>query len=143
MLWSDFNGFGSFRDPWQEFERLNRTFSRAAAGQTRDFPAVNVWSSADNAVVTTEIPGIDPKQVDIAVVDKTMTLRGSRQPEELKEGESFHRRERWHGQFSRTFDLPFKVDPDKVNARFAKGIIYITLPRAEEEKPKKITITAE
>lgn len=143
MLWSDFNGFGTFRDPWREFERLNRTFSRTIAGEPKEFPSVNVWSSAEKAVVTTEIPGIDPKEIDIAVVGKTLTLRGSRQPEDLKEEESYHRRERWHGQFTRMFDLPFKVDAEKVSARFAKGVLSISLPRAEEEKPRKIKIASE
>ncbi len=93
MLWTDFERFGSFIDPWRSFERLNR----AAAGllpATTDFPAVNVWADGDNAVVTAELPGIEPNGVDISVMGKSVTLRASREPEEAKDGESYHRRER-------------------------------------------------
>jgi HSP20 family protein len=143
MLWSEFDRFGSLLDPWREFERMRRSLSRAALPTNGEFPAVNVWSAPDDAVVTTEIPGIDPKDIEISVVGKTLTVKGSRRPEELKEGETFHRRERWHGQFTRTFELPFSVEQDKVKARFSKGVLTIELPRAEKEKPKKIEIKSE
>jgi len=68
------------------------------------------------------------------------TLRGSRQPEEVGEGVTFHRRERRFGSFTRTFRLPFDVDADKVEARFQNGVLSITLPRAEADKPKKIAV---
>lgn len=142
MLWSDFERFGRFFDPWRDFERVSNAMSRLSAPVAVEFPAVNVWLAADNAVVTTELPGIDPQSLDITVVDKTLTLRGSRNPENLNEGEAYHRRERWNGQFTKTVEMPFQVEATKVEARFTKGILSILLPRAEAEKPKKITISA-
>ncbi len=145
MLWSDFEEFGKWLNPWQELERDLGNLSRALSGMpTRpacDFPAVNVWTSPDQAVVTTEIPGVDPKTVDISVAEKILTIRGSRQPEEMKEGESSHRRERWNGQFTKTVDLPFAIETARVTARFVKGVLSVSLPRAEAEKPRKIEIT--
>ena len=143
MLWSDLERVGRFFDPWREFERMSRALSRLDGPSTVEFPAMNVWVSGDHAVVTTEIPGIDPKTLDISVVNDSLTLRGSRQQEELKEGEYYHRRERWDGQFTKTLELPFRVEANKVEARFTKGVLYISLPRAEADKPKKISVKAE
>jgi HSP20 family protein len=140
MLWSDLERFGSMLDPWGEFDRVERTLSRLVPRSSVEFPAVNVWVAENNAFLTTEIPGVNPQAIDISVVGKTLTLRGSRQPEEIREGESYHRRERWYGQFTKTVDLPFNVQADKVHARFSKGILSIELPRADAEKPKKIAV---
>ncbi len=140
MLWSDLERIGRLMDPWSEFERMNRALSRWVSPSTIEFPAVNVWVAGDTAVVTTEVPGIDPNAIDISVVGKTLTLRGSREPEQFTENESYHRRERWHGQFTKTIELPFDIDSGKVDAQYRKGILRITLPRAEADKPRKISV---
>jgi len=140
MLWSDLERFGSWLDPWREFDRIERTLSRLVPRSSVEFPAVNIWVSENSAFLTTEIPGVDPRAIDISVAGTTLTLRGSRQPEDIQEGESYHRRERWHGQFTKTVNLPFNVQADMVNARFSKGILSIELPRADVEKPKKIDV---
>jgi HSP20 family protein len=103
---------------------------------------MNVWANPDGAVVTAELPGVNPEDIDVSVVGETLTLTGSRTPEELKEGEKYHRRERGQGKFTRTFQLPFPVEADKVEAVFEKGVLHISLPRAEADKPKKISIKA-
>ncbi len=139
MLWSDLNLF----DPWREIEQMERALSRLTTRGAVEFPAVNLWLNGDEAVVTTELPGIDPGSIDISVIGKSLTLRGSRQPEEAKEGESYHRRERWYGKFSKTIELPFNVDTDKVSAKYSKGVLSLHLPRAEAEKPKKISIKSD
>ncbi|MCL5024496.1 MAG: Hsp20/alpha crystallin family protein [Nitrospirae bacterium] len=140
MLWSELERFGRFLDPWREFESMNRALARLSAPVTVEFPAVNLWASEEHAVVTAEIPGIDPESLDISIVDKTLTLRGARRLEELKEGEAYHRRERWHGQLTKMVELPFAVDSSRVQARFLKGVLSVSLPRAEAEKPRKIVI---
>ena len=122
---------------------MRRAFLRPPLPSNEEFPPVNVWLTADNAVVTTELPGVDASGIDISVSVKTLTLKGSRQPETTSEGESYHRRERWSGQFSKTIELPFNVQADRIHARFSKGVLSIELPRAEAEKPKKIEIKAE
>jgi len=140
MLWSDLERFGLSLDPWRDFERVNRALTRWNAPASVEFPAVNVWVAENNAVVTSELPGVEPEDIDISVAEKTLTIRGSRKSEELKEGESFHRRERWHGQFTKTLDMPFSIESGKVEAKFVKGVLNITLPRAEAEKPRKISV---
>lgn len=144
MLWTDFGRYGRTWDPWKELDRLSRSFSGLMPAPTAgEFPAVNVWANGDEATATMEVPGIDPKTVDISVAGKTLTVRGTREPEKSQEGESCHRNERWHGSFSRTIDLPYLIAQDKVHARFSKGVLQITLPRAEADKPKKITVVSE
>lgn len=138
MLWSD-----RVFDTLREIEGMRRALRRLDVPAAVEFPATNVWVSNDDAVVTTEIPGIDPNTLEISVVKDSLTLRGSRQAEELKEGETYHRQERWNGQFTKTLQLPFAVESGKVEARFSKGVLAIILPRAEAEKPRKILVKSE
>lgn len=138
---------GRIADPLTEVQRLqkemNRLFSGATELYAHDFPAVNVWRGEDGAIVTAELPGIDPAKLDISVVGDSLTLTGVRELEALKEGESYHRQERTYGRFARTLQLPFQVNAAKVEAKYEKGVLQITLPRVEAEKPKKIAIKVE
>jgi len=143
MLWYDLDRFGRWLDPWRDFERMNRFASGPMAPQAVEFPAVNIWVAADLAMVTTELPGIDSKAIDISVVNDALTLRGSRQPDGPNQSESYHRRERWQGQFTKTLELPFPIEVNKIEARYAKGVLLISLPRAEADKPRKIAIKSE
>jgi HSP20 family protein len=145
MLWTDgFGMFGRGLDPWSEFQRIenemNRVLSRFVSPSTSDFPAVNIWTDGEETLVTTEIPGIAASAIDISVVGKTLILKGAREPDQLDNGNSYHRRERWYGQFTKAIELPFTIEAEKVNASFSNGILTIRLPRSEAEKPKKISI---
>jgi len=138
---------GRIADPFAEVQRLQREMNRLFSGATElyahDFPAVNVWRGENGAIVTAELPGIDPAKLDISVVGDSLTLTGIRELEPLKEGESYHRQERTYGRFARTLQLPFQMDAAKVEAKYEKGTLQITLPRVEAEKPKKISIKVE
>ncbi len=133
-----------FTSPRQEVAHLqrevNRLFSDSfslAGGRTAPrYPAMNVWTNEEEALVTAELPGVNPEDIDISVVGDTLTLAGNRKPEELQEGERYHRRERSYGRFTRVFQLPYQVEPAKVEAVFEKGLLQISLPRAEVDKPK-------
>jgi len=133
--------------PWREMERLqhdmNRLYADSAGWSRRGapaFPAMNVWTSKDGAILTAELPGVKPDDIDISVVGDTLTLSGTRQVEDVDEETTFHRRERGFGKFTRSFQLPFHVDSGKVEARFDKGVLHVSLPYAEEDKPKKIAV---
>ena len=144
MLWSE--GFGRSGSLWRDWEAIENQMNRLFAGTTpsaREFPAINIWADGETVVVTTELSGVDPGSIDMSVVGKTLTLRGERQPEELAENGTYHRRERWYGKFGKAIELPFHVEAEKVSARFSKGVLYITLPKAEAEKPRKISVKAE
>jgi HSP20 family protein len=101
---------------------------------------MNVWTNQDSVVITAELPGVNPEDIDISVMNDTLTLRGDQQVEAVQEGETVHRRERKCGAFNRSFQLPFPVEPGKVEASYERGILSITLPRAEADKPKKIAV---
>lgn len=138
MLWSDNSNW--FFDPWDEFDRMRRSMSGFGARRSSEFPSINTWVSSEEAKVTTEIPGVDPADIDISVAGKTVTLRGSRKADGLQEDQSLHRRERWNGEFSRAIELPFNIEAEKVSAKFRNGVLYLTLPKAAAEKPRKIEI---
>jgi len=136
--------FGNVDDWIPEVQRLqnemNRVFSGVRTPSSCEYPLMNVWIQGHDALLTAEIPGIDPEKLDIAVLGDQVTISGIREPEMLQEGGTYHRRERKEGHFSRVLRLPFKVDPGQVEARYEKGILEVRLPCAEEEKPKKIEI---
>ncbi len=103
---------------------------------------MNVWTNENGAVATAELPGFVPEDIDISVVGDTLTVSGHREPEDVGEGARYHRRERGCGRFTRSFQLPFQVDGDAVDATFERGVLRVTLPRAEEDKPRRIEVKA-
>ncbi len=113
------------------------------AGRGEDFPAINVWSNPEKAVITAELPGMDPAAINIAVQGDVVTLSGERKAEELDKDEVLHRQERRHGQFSRSVRLPYAIAPDKVSARYNRGLLEVTLPRHEGTKPRRIAVAGD
>jgi HSP20 family protein len=144
MLRDPFDFQSSFREMEQLRREMNRLIDTWGSGsQVRtpsNYPAMNVWANEDGVVVTAELPGIETEDLDISVRDNVLTLSGHRAPEDVDEDVTYHRRERGTGSFRRVFRLPFQVDPDAVEARYASGVLWLTLPRAEEDKPRKITV---
>ncbi|MEM7346056.1 MAG: Hsp20/alpha crystallin family protein [Chloroflexota bacterium] len=148
MLQRRYSRPNHFVSPWQEMARFHRLMNRRfadpftlAGGRTRpSYPAINAWTNEDGAIVTAELPGVNPEDIDIAVEGETLTLSGKREPVALEEGGQYHRRERSFGSFSRTFQLPFKADVDQIEANFDKGVLHISVPRAEADKPRKISV---
>ncbi|HHV69886.1 heat-shock protein Hsp20 [Ochrobactrum sp. 695/2009] len=106
------------------------------------FPAVNVWQGAEVVAVTTELPGIEPGDIEIAVKDNVLTLSGESKAPQVLEGARWHRNERGYGKFSRAIRLPFAASDDKVEAKMTNGVLRIVISRAAAEKPKKIEIKA-
>lgn len=108
------------------------------------FPLVNVLTDPNGAVVTAEIPGLDPADLNLSLHEGRLTIQGevkNRTPE--SEGTVCHRRERFTGSFSRSFTLPFEVEEENVKAKYDKGVLEIILPRAEKTKPRAIPVIAD
>jgi HSP20 family protein len=139
-----------FRDLMSIQSELNRLFGRTYAGDTQGapsaagswVPALDVYETKEQFVVTMDLPGIEPESVDVTVEDSTLTVAGSRELSTEMQEENYLRVERRYGQFSRSLSLPPSADPTTIDARFDKGVLTITVPKAEEAKPKKITIKA-
>ncbi len=132
-------------DPWSEFgdfERaMNRVFGDLYPTRT-EYPPINIWTGTDDVVLTAELPGLEPEDLDISVHENTLTLRCAPKEKEgePKEGEIVHRRECSRMAFNRSWRLPFEVDGDKVDAKLENGILKLMLPRSEASKPKKIAV---
>jgi len=132
---------------WHEMDHLqsemNRLFQVYYPNRLRSapaYPSLNVWTNEESLNVTAEVPGVRPEDIDISVVGDTLTLSGTRKPEELDENTRYHRQERGYGDFARSLQLPFPVDVNKVEATFHNGVLMVAMPRAEADKPRKITV---
>ena len=103
-------------------------------------PAVNIRETDDAFEFTAELPGLTKEDVNITIEDKVLTLTGERKWDEEETKNSYHRVERAYGSFSRAFSLPNAVDSAKVGAQFENGILLVSVPKAEETKPRQIKI---
>lgn len=129
-------------DPFRDIRRLqneaNRMSERGTA-RTSEFPAINAYANQDGVVITAELPGMKSKDLDVSLHRDAVTLGGERQTD-IDEARAYHRRERRQGRFVRTLSLPFLVDPNGVEASMTNGVLRLKLPRAEEDKPKRINV---
>jgi HSP20 family protein len=140
-----------FRDLESIQDRMNRIFEEAFRGNRTasedDWalggswaPAVDIFEKDGSIVLKAELPGIDPKDVDVRVENNVLTLRGERKFENEVKREQYHRVERAYGTFTRSFTLPNVVDTEKIKAEFKDGLLQVSLPQKEEAKPKQISI---
>jgi len=145
---------------WQPFqdlpsiqERMNRLFDDSFRGLGRSgseddwafggswAPSVDIFEHDGHIVLKAELPGIDPKDVDVRVENNVLTLRGERKLDSEVKREDYHRVERAYGKFSRSFTLPSVVDTEKIKADYTNGVLQVSLPQKEEAKPKQIAIS--
>lgn len=141
-----------FSSALDDVERARRQMDRLLSAFTRSgsdtpvvsgvFPPLTVSEDGDKISVEAEIPGIKPEDLNISVVGKTLTLSGEKKQEEA-ENVCFHRKERKWGSFRKALTLPDEVNADGVHAECKDGMLKIVLPKAEQAKPKKITIKSE
>ncbi len=103
-------------------------------------PALDLSETETEVSVKAELPGMDPKEIEISLNRDILTLRGERKQEKEEKGENFHRIERSFGSFSRTVQLPAEVDAEKVDAVYKDGVLQIKLKKTEKSTSKKIEI---
>jgi HSP20 family protein len=140
-----------FRDLASIQNELNRLFGQTfvggeqlGTGTGRTWvPPLDMFERNDRFVVSVELPGIEPGDVEVSVEDSTLTIKGHREfVHEDTSDESFQRIERRYGAFSRTVTLPSAADVERVEASFDKGVLTVEIPKREESKPRKITVKA-
>ena len=146
IRWEPFRNMLSLQD------RMNRMFHeqyRAAQSPDDEWalggswaPAVDIYEQGSDIVLKAELPGVDPKDVDIRLENNVLTLSGQRKFENEVTKENYHRVERSYGSFTRSFTLPSVVDQNGIKAEVKDGILKVVLPKREEAKPKQIEITA-
>jgi HSP20 family protein len=137
-----FRDVSSFQD---EVERIFRQAvgERAAATPAGAFsPALDVEETEDGFTLHVELPGVDAEQVDVSLEENVLTIAGERRFYDEREAEGFRRIERHFGRFHRAVRLPDRVHADGVTASYRDGLLTITVPKAEEAKPRRIQITA-
>jgi len=141
----------AFDNPFADFDRLRREMLNlfdAVAGDNYPtwsagvFPPLNVTQDDNNFYIRAEVPGVKAADLSVSAMRNRVAIAGKRElPKQSGEG-SCHRQERAEGEFSRTVTLPAEVAADKVEARYADGILTLTLPKAEEAKPRQIAVNS-
>jgi len=99
-----------------------------------------VFEDKDAIKIVAEIPGVTAENVKISLENNLLTLRGEKQQQAEEKNERVHRYERSYGVFERTFSLPTTVDPEKIDARYANGVLTVTIPKAERARPREIPV---
>ena len=140
--WSTLDRWSSLRDElnslfdmpfWSSFGRTRQLFTGWS-------PALDLYESGDHLIAVVELPGMRKEDIDISLHDGTLTISGERKRESAN-SETAQRTERYVGTFRRSITLPTRVDAGKVSATYQDGILKVTLPKAEEAKPKQIQVS--
>jgi HSP20 family protein len=137
-----------FRDLMSIQNEMNRLFGRTYGGDVGEStrgawtPALDVFETQEKFVITMELPGVSPDDVDISVEDSTLMVRGERKFYSEQQEESFLRIERRFGEFTRSLTLPSTADAESIQASFDQGVLTVEVPKREEAKPRKISIKA-
>ena len=140
-------------DPWNRLAQMHKDLDRLfdTRGLSRDedqssvvtcdwIPAVDIKEEQDRFLLHADIPGVDPKDIEITMEKGVITIKGERQSESKTEREGYSRIERARGTFYRRFSLPDSADPEKISARGANGVLEIVIPKHERIQPRKISV---
>ncbi len=126
-------------DPLQDLLALNERFNRLAGDHAPGWvPPVDLYETADHYVISVELPGLGRDDFEIGVQDGKVIVKGQRPPRTAT-GEQFHRVERGHGQFLRTFALPQAIDEKRITADLHDGVLSVTIPKATV-RPRRIEV---
>ncbi|MGH8414900.1 MAG: Hsp20/alpha crystallin family protein [Gammaproteobacteria bacterium] len=140
-------------EPWglmnQLHNEMNRLFDRGASADgeadlaaTNWVPAVDIKEEPNRFLIHADIPGVDPKDIEITMEDGILTLKGERKSETREEGDGYRRVERVSGQFFRRFTLPDTADSEGVSAHGNNGVLEISIPKQPKAQPRRITVKA-
>lgn len=137
MVWNAITG-GVGWEPWRELHPLHAPWSRLFSALSSDgltmngarkLPPIEIWSGDDGLLLAARLPGLEPEDIEITVVGDTLTLKGNRRGPERSAGE-----------FTRTIQVPFAIEGDRVRAHFRHGVLEVKLPRAASQTPRKIHV---
>ena len=143
--WPSRPAFDTFADFDQLRQELHRLLDKPRRGDedvdAGVFPTMNVTQDANNFYVRAEVPGIKASELSISAVKNRLSIAGKREIPAEHERVSYHRKERPEGSFNRTLTLPTELDVERIDARYADGILSLKLPKAEAAKPRLISVT--
>lgn len=132
LSWPTFGRLATLQD------ELDRLFEAPLTGWA---PALDVQEDKENFIVRLEVPGMKREDIEVSLQEGALVISGERKEVPVSEETTVHRQERYYGKFSRVLTLPTAVAGDKVKAQYKDGILTVTLPKAEEAKPKTITVS--
>jgi HSP20 family protein len=137
----------AYRDPFSQLQSevdrmLEAAFGPVGTTVSGVYPPVNLFDDGEAFVVRAELPGVDPTKVELDVQDATLTLRGERALAEPAAEGAYHRRERPEGRFRRVIRMPGRVSGDQARAEYRDGVLTVTIPKAAEARPRRLSIQA-
>ena len=139
-------------NPWSLFDQLQQEMNRLQPGKSKNedsstivtsdwAPAVDIKEEDNQYLLIADIPGVDPKDIDVHMENNILTIKGERDTEKKTEKEGFKRIERQHGVFYRRFSMPEGVNADGIEAKSDHGVLTICIPKQEATQPRKITVS--
>lgn len=135
----------AFPQVWDIQSEINRVFDNLWGPEESELrgmwsPAVDIAETKDEIVVSADLPGLNKENIKVNVENNVLTFSGERKQETQENGSNVHRLERSYGFFSRSFTLPATVRADAIKAAYKDGVLHLTLPKAEEAKPRRIAV---
>lgn len=128
-------------DPLNIFDEFERVFNRPAVRAAQDWSvALDVSETDELYTVKASLPGVTPNDVELTLEDNVLTIKGEMKSDETIDEAKYHVRERRYGSFSRSIRFPVMVDSNGIDATYENGVLTLTVPKAEEVKPKRIEI---
>jgi HSP20 family protein len=139
-----FGDFDSFKDELERMFDIGLPQSNIRSVPRGTFPSINTYDDKNAVCINVYVPGIDPKKLELIFQDNSLILKGERDTSQIEnkeiDPESYHRRERFSGTFSRIVSLPEGLDSEKIEAHYNDGILQISIGKTEEKKPKQISV---
>ncbi len=137
-----------YRDPWETMREFRGELDRVFSGNTPSYmdtasdwvPSVDIKEGKEAYEVSADVPGVDPKDIDVSLEDGVLTVKGERKAEHKDEGDGYTRTERVYGSFYRRFTLPDTADADNISAKTEHGVLKLRIPKKDKVLPKKITV---
>jgi HSP20 family protein len=135
---------------WDHFRELQREVGRMIVSldpfqsvrRLQGYPPLNVHDAGDRYVVSVQLPGMTPADIELTITGESISIRGERKRAEGVKDDSYRRQERPMGRWMRTITLPDRVESAQVAASFSDGILTVSIPKAEDARPRRITVTA-
>jgi HSP20 family protein len=139
-----------WQERWDPFRELQREMGRLLEGRdpfqplrhVRQYPPINVYDVGEGYILSAQLPGVAPEDVELSITGETLTMRGERKRPEGVKDDNYRRQERPMGRWARTITLPDRVENDQVSASFSNGILSVRLPKAESAKPRHISVSS-
>jgi HSP20 family protein len=142
VRWEPYNGLDRVQSRINEFfdEAFGRTRATPASGTGAWYPPVDILESKDAYLIRAELPGMKKEDINLEFKEGALTLSGERKYEEPAKGVEYHRTERLTGKFFRSFHLPLTIKQEELKATYKDGVLEIHVPKADEVKPRQISI---